>query len=219
MYLGHFPNTYCFTSPTICVISPTILLHFPNKSASFPQQFASFPQQYASFPQQYESFPRTIFSFPQQNFVSVCQKKMVYFWTYDTFSHPLVYNFFAIWVTFGHKIPYLIHLFTISLLYFRHGCHNSHSELLQWILFNTIRRPHFAFSLSPLIQCHRCYSRNLTKFKEMGLSFCFFHSANSRNSTLFMQLNPHILHFYSTSQQYSYDHTTGRNSCIAILPS
>ena len=90
-------DTNCWGSEAICVISPTILLHFPNKSASFPQQFASFPQQYASFPQQYESFPRTIFSFPQQNFVSVCQKK--------------------IWFIFGHTTPFLIHLFTISLLY------------------------------------------------------------------------------------------------------
>ena len=66
LYLGHFPNTYCFTSPTMCVISPTILLHFPNNFASFPQQYGSFPQQYGSLPQQYESFPQLVFSFPQQ---------------------------------------------------------------------------------------------------------------------------------------------------------
>ena len=66
LYLGHFPNTYCFTSPTMCVISPTILLHFPNNFASSPQQYGSFPQQYGSFPQQYESFPQIVFSFPQQ---------------------------------------------------------------------------------------------------------------------------------------------------------
>ena len=72
LYLKHFPNKFCFTSPTNCVVSPTILLHFPNN-------FASFTQQLASFPQQYESFPQPIFSFPQQNFVSFCQKKNIFF--------------------------------------------------------------------------------------------------------------------------------------------
>ena len=70
LYLGHFPNKFCFNSPTNCVVSPTILLQFPNN-------FASFPQQFASFPQQYESFPQLIFSFPQHKFVSFCQKIII----------------------------------------------------------------------------------------------------------------------------------------------
>ena len=87
LYLGHFPNKFCFTSPTSCVVSPTILLQFPNN-------FASFPQQFESFPQQSESFPQTIFSLPQHNFVSFYQMTPVlFFWRKCTLHVPSMHSF------------------------------------------------------------------------------------------------------------------------------
>ena len=79
------------------------------------------------------------------------------------------------------------------------------------LLYNKIRRPNFHISLSPLIHYHSCYSRNLTKFKEMGLSFCFFHSANLHKSTLFMQVN------LSTLFMWSYNSMQLMHSNITIL--
>ena len=47
---GHFPNTFCFISPSICFISPTNLLHFPNKLLRFPNKMLHFPNKLLHFP-------------------------------------------------------------------------------------------------------------------------------------------------------------------------